>query len=75
MKTSTTKKSSSVECRDRLHECIETVTTLAGLLEASGKHPRAELLEPAMVSRAGALILAETKKAGEWLDKLDNLTC
>jgi hypothetical protein len=60
-----------VECLDRLRDCLETIGVLAGLLEATGQHPHAELLEPGMVSHTGKLILAEVAKAEAWLDKLE----
>jgi hypothetical protein len=60
-----------VDCLDGLFDCLETIGTLAGLLEAAGRHPHAELLEPGTVSHTGRLILAEVAKANEWLDKLE----
>jgi hypothetical protein len=60
-----------VDCLDGLQDCFETVTTLAGLLEAIGKNPRSELVKPELVSHAGAMILAEMERAQAWLDKLD----
>jgi len=60
-----------VDCLDGLRDCLETIATLAGLLEAAGQHPHAEFLEPGMVSHTGRLILAEVAKAIEWLDKLE----
>lgn len=78
MKTSTKRKSTGglpsskwVDCLDGLRDCLETIGTLAGLLEAAGQHPHAELLEPGMVSHTGKLILAEVAKAEAWLDKLE----
>jgi hypothetical protein len=63
-----------VECLDGLRDCLGTIGTLADLLEAAGRHPHAELLEPGMVSHTGKLILAEVAKAHEWLDKLEEPT-
>lgn len=60
-----------VECLDRLRDCLETIGALAGLLEAAGRHPHAELLEPGMIAHTGRLILAEVAKAEAWLDKLE----
>ena len=78
MKTSTESKPrggqppvQAVECLDGLRDCLETIGALAGLLEAAGQHPRAELLEAGMVSHTGKLILAEVAKAEAWLDKLE----
>jgi len=79
MKKNTSKKSAAaerrairrVECVDGLHDCLMTVTALANLLEASGRHPQAELLQPDMVSRTGYLILGEMRKAAAWVDELD----
>jgi hypothetical protein len=62
---------SRVECLDGLRDCLATIGALAGLLEAAGQHPRAELLEAGMVSHTGKLILAEVAKAEAWLDKLE----
>jgi hypothetical protein len=62
-----------VECLDGLRDCLANIGALAGLLEAAGRHPNAELLEPGMVSHTGRLILAEVAKAHEWLDRLDKL--
>ena len=61
---------SSVECVDGLEECILTARTLAGLLDASGDHPRTEGLAPEMVSRAGYLIWVEMNKAEALLEQL-----
>jgi hypothetical protein len=80
MKTSTESKPrggqppvQAVECLDGLRDCLANIGALAGLLEAAGRHPNAELLEPGMVSHTGRLILAEVAKAHEWLDRLDKL--
>jgi hypothetical protein len=69
-KTATTKKPSLVDCIDGLQDCLETIGTLAGLLEAAGRSP-IEPLEPGMIGHTGKLILAEVVKADEWLDKLE----
>jgi hypothetical protein len=61
-----------VDCLDGLRDCQETAAMLAGLLEASGKHPHSELLKPEMVSRAGTVLLAEMEQADYWLDKLED---
>jgi hypothetical protein len=72
MKTEPPKPAASkVDCLDGLQDCFETVTTLAGLLEAIGKNPRSELVKPELVSHAGAMLLAEMEKAQAWLDKLE----
>jgi hypothetical protein len=60
-----------VDCLDGLRDCLENIGTLAGLLEAAGRHSNAEFLKPDMVSRTGKLILAETAKAEAWLEQLE----
>jgi len=61
-----------VECLDGLRDCLETIGTLAGLLEATGG--QAELVRPETVSHAGRLMAMETAKASAWLDKLEEPT-
>ena len=69
MKTKTPKPSvTRVECLDGLFGCLDTIATLAGLLEAAGWQD--DRLEPSMVHHTGKLILAEVAKADEWLNKL-----
>jgi hypothetical protein len=63
-KTARTKKPSFVDC-------VETIGTLADLLEAAGRHPGAGPVEAGTVGHTGRLILAEVAKAHEWLDKLE----
>jgi hypothetical protein len=58
-----------VECLDGLRDSLQTIGTLAGLLEATGGQP--ELLRPETVSHAGKLMAVETVKASAWLDKLE----
>jgi hypothetical protein len=60
-----------VDCLDGLRDCLATAAMLAGLLEAGGKHPHAEMLPPEIVSRAGTVLLAEMEQAEYWLDKLE----
>jgi len=62
---------SQVDCLDGLRDCLETVRALGNLLEASGRHPQAEMLKPEVASRVGYLIVNEMEKAGQWLDGLD----
>ncbi len=70
MKTKTPKPSATrVDCLDGLQDCLETIGTLAGLLEAAGRQD--DRLEPSMVHHTGKLILAEVAKADKWLDKLE----
>ncbi len=78
MKTSTKRKSTGglpsakwVECLDGLFDCLETIGTLADLLEAAGQHPSAGPVDAGTVSHTGKLILAEVAKAHAWLDKLE----
>jgi hypothetical protein len=61
----------TVDCLDGLFDRLETIGTLAGLLEAAGGNPQVELVKPELVSRAGVMILAEVEKAREWLDQLE----
>jgi hypothetical protein len=61
----------SVDSLDGLRDCLATAAMLAGLLEASGKHPHSELLQPEIVSRAGTVLVAEMEQAEYWLDQLE----
>jgi hypothetical protein len=46
---------------DEMSARCKRAITLAGLLEASGKHPQAEPLAAAMVTEVGFLILVEVR--------------
>jgi len=76
MKTSTKPKPaggrqavSRVECIDGLQDCLETIATLADLLEAAGRE--GALLDTSTINHTGKLILLEVAKADGWLDKLE----
>jgi hypothetical protein len=52
----------NVDLLDGLIDHCHNITTLAGLLQASGSHAEAEPLEATLVHNAGHLILQETEQ-------------
>jgi hypothetical protein len=59
-----------VDLLDGLIDCCQSITTLAGLLQASGTHAEAEPLEAALVHNAGHLILREAEQLQALLNQL-----
>ena len=54
-------KSHRLDALDEISTRCKRAIALAGLLEASGKHPQAEPLAAAMVTEVGFLILVEVR--------------
>jgi hypothetical protein len=61
-----------VDSLDGLFDCLETIGTLAGLLETAGRGDA--LMETSIVNHTGKLILAEVAQAHAWLAKLEGAT-
>ncbi len=60
-------KSHRLDALDEISTRCKRAIALAGLLEASGKHPQAEPLAAAMVTEVGFLILVEVRAMEELL--------
>jgi hypothetical protein len=58
-------KSRRLDALDEMNVRCKRAIALAGLLEASGKHPQAEPLAAAMVTEVGFLILVEVRAMQE----------
>jgi hypothetical protein len=69
-KKSTSRQVDWLECVDALNDHCSSITTLAGLLEASGQHPESETLRADLAGSAGSLILREAEQMKEWLKML-----